>query len=245
MNVKIRVYYHVTCINHFLEITEYIFDRIVSSGLYEYIEGIYIGALGEPEELIKLEELIKKYPKAIIRSHSERKADYEFHTLRLLHEDSKTLPKFYGMYLHSKSVTFPKEGCEGRTPNDHKYDWYWMQYMVYWMVEQWQKCYRALDMKDIGYDICGVKIAPARMSASKRTHASGNMWFANSEYIKTLDSKTIEWSEWKDIFEGEMWAFSGNPIIYMPCNMFTDGFPFQIPFYEYMEKIKNIEDYTI
>lgn len=246
--IQIRVYFHTTLINHHLEIAEYIFSRIVSSGLYEHIEGIYIGALGELDELEKLKELIKKYPKAKIRAHSLRKADYEFFTMRLLKEDCDKLPKFYALYTHAKSVTFPKEGIEGeegRTPDAHKFDWYWQQYMTYWLVENWKNWYRALDLKDVGYDIAGVRLIPARMSASTRTHASGTFFAVNSEYFKTLDDKIIEWAEWKDKFEAEQFPFSGNPIIYIMCNMFCNGFPFQTPFYEYMESFKNLDDYSI
>lgn len=246
--IPIRVYYHLTQINHWEEVTDYIFSRIVSSGLYEHVEGIYIGVLGKKEEAPKLEDLLKKYPKASIRIHSEKVEIFEYHTLRLLKEDADNLPLFYGLYLHSKSVTYPKEGIEGdagRTPDGFKYDWYWQQFMTYWLVENWMKWYKALALKEIGYDIASVRVIPARMSASTRTHGSGNFWSVNSEYFKTLDKKGFEYSEWIDRFEPEMIAFSKMPIIYIMCNMFTQGFPFQTPFYEYMESFKNLDEYSI
>lgn len=246
MQEKIRIYYHVTMMNHYLEITEYILNKSKDSGLLDECEGFYIGALGDTSELSKLQELISKYPKAKIRAHSERKADYEFHTLRLMKEDADTLPLHYQVYLHSKSVSYPKGGTpEGKTHNDHLWDMWWMKIMTYFMVGQWQRWYKALSLKGWGYDIAGYRIVPARLSASSRVHASGNFHAANSEYIKTLNNKTVEWEEWKDIFEGEMWAFSGNPIVYVMSNMCHDGFPWEEDFDTYMANFKHFDEYQI
>lgn len=244
--VPIRVFYHVTCVNHYLEITKYIFDRIISSGLYEHIDGIYIGALGDGDAILELQKLIGDYPKAKISAHSIRKADYEFHTLRLLKYDADTLPKFYSVYLHSKSISYPKEGNDqGKTPNDHLWDMFWMKFMCHYVVTEWERWYKALSLKGWGYDIAGCRVVPARLSASSRTHASGNFWAANSEYIKTLSDEMIEWAEWKDIFNGEMWAFSGNPIVYILSNMFSDAFPFDQDFDTYMANFEHFDEYQI
>ena len=97
---------------------------------------------------------------------------------------------------------------------------FWLDYMTDWIITKWRNNYKALNMKFRGYDIAGVKIIPARESPSKRVHASGNWWMANSEYIKSL--RKIETLNRVDRFESEMWAFSGQPIIYMPCNLFID-----------------------
>lgn len=244
--MKIRAYYHVTMAEHYIEITDYIFSRMVSSGLYDNLEGIYIGALGDEDQLPVLQECINKYPKAQISAHSTRKADYEFHSLRLLKKDADTLPLHYQVYVHSKSISYPKNGNDkGKTPADHVWDMFWMKSMTYFIVGEWERWYKALSLKGWAYDIAGCRIIPARLSASSRTHAGGNFWAARSDYIKTLSDKTIEWSEWKDIFEGEMWAFSGNPIIYIMSNLFADGFPYQHDFDEYMASLSNKEDYQI
>lgn len=244
--MKIRAYYHVTMVEHYIEITDYIFEKMVSSGLYDNLEGIYIGALGDEDQLPILQACIDKYPKAQVVSHDIRKANHEFQTLRMIKKDADTLPTFIAVYVHSKSISYPKNGNDkGKTPADHRWDIFWMKFMVYFIVGEWRRWYKALTLKGWSYDIAGCRIIPARLSASSRTHAGGNFWSARSDYLKTLNDKTIEWAEWKDQFEVEQWGFSGNPIIYVMSNMFHDGFPFENDLDEYMASFPNKEDYQI
>ncbi len=260
--MKIRIYYHVTMMNHYLEITEYILNKAQESGLLAACDGFYIGALGEPDELLKLQELISKYPKAQIRAHSERKMSYEFHTLRFLKEDADNLPTHYQVYVHSKSVSYPKEGdpITGKRPDDFRWDFFWMQWMVFNMVTQWDRWYKALSLKGWGYDIAACRVVPARLSASSRVHSSGNMWAANSDYIKTLSTDIVAYTDYKDIFEAEMFAFSGSiqksenelvkrtcgyPIIYIMSQMFSDAFPYEKDFDTYIKTVTNFNDYAI
>lgn len=247
IKVPVRIYMHLTMLNHWAELVEYVLAKASESRLLAECEAFYIGALGDSAQLPKLKEIVARYPKVEIRGHDENKMLYEFYTLRFLKQDADNLPKFYSVYLHSKSVTFPKEGIpeiEGRTPAAHRYDFMWFQYMIYWMVEKWQKSYRALDMKEIGYDTSGVRMIPLRMSAAEVSHASGNMWWANSEYVKTLSAKDLEAADWKDIFLAERWLWYKQPLTYIPCNMFTVGFPLDVDFHEYMNSFPNLEDYT-
>ena len=74
----------------------------------------------------------------------------------------------YGiLYLHTKGVTTPDNLCIDD----------WRQYMTYFNVNQYQKCFDMLDE----YDSCGVDLV-----SEPATHYSGNFWWANSSYIKQL-----------------------------------------------------------
>ena len=60
--------------------------------------------------------------------------------------------------------------------------------MSWGVIKNWRKC---IDALNVGYDVAGVNYftKPAK-------HFSGNFWWANSEYIKTLpDPSTKEWWE--------------------------------------------------
>lgn len=206
-DVPIRLYYHVTMIGKFVEITNEIFERVVSSGLYDKCDSISIGVLGDSDKLSELNNAISKFPKIKIVRHSENKGLFELFTIEELRNDCHNLDKFYAMYLHSKGVTSQNEA-------DAKYRDDWRREMLSSVVDKYADCIEALND---GYDICGCRLVTARLSVSELTHASGNFWFANSQYIKTLpEIRTNQNSEnpYPGAMYAEMWPFSGQPIIF-------------------------------
>lgn len=246
---KIRIYYHVTLIGKYFDITLDIFDEIERSGLMDECEGIYIGVLGDAKELQNFMELIERYPKAKVINYHTDKQYYEWHTISKIKEDADNLPRFYALYLHSKGVTSENE-------NDSKFRQFWADYMTYWMVTKWKQWYHALDLRDlddhyVGYDASAVRVVPARKSIGHTTHGSGNFWSANSEYIKTLKLvKENTYYDGQNPYTGghsaETWVWSGQPIIYTPCQMFQIGFPFQEKtFKQFWEELPNKEKYIL
>lgn len=246
---KIRIYYHVTCIGRYFEITKGIFDSIMESGLHDECEGIYVGVLGLGTDVEKLNELLLNYPKAKIIAHSTHLDYFELFTIQHLKKDADTLPKFFALYLHSKGVTSANE-------NDSKFRQFWCDYMIYWMVSNWRLWYHALNLKDLddhdaGYDIASVRVVSARKSIGHTVHGSGNMWSADSEYIKTLEFVLADtYFDGQNPYQGghiaETWAFSGQPIIYAPTMMFQMGFPYDKgTFKEYWEALPNKEKYVL
>lgn len=249
--VPIRVYYHVTCINRFLDITKEVFDAIVESGLYDECESISIGVLGSEDGKNKLEQLLNNYPKAKIVKHHADVSYFEFFTISKLKQDADTLPLFYALYMHSKGVMTTPDKID-----DIKFKDFWRAYMLHWMVSEWSQCYTALDLRDLddhhsGYDLCGVRVVPARKSIGGTTHISGNYWWASSDYIKSLKLvKHDTYYDGQNPYAGghapEVWPCSGDPIIFMPCNMFQMGFPYDKgSFKEYMEGLPNKEKYIL
>lgn len=249
--VSIRIYYHLTLINEWYNITDEIFKSLVESYLYEEAESISIGVLGSVDELVRLEGLLSFYPKAKIIRHSEDVSYFEFHTISKFKEDADTLPLFYGLYLHSKSVMTSKDNIP-----DMEFKAFWRQYMTYWMVTKWEQCYHALDLRDLddhhaGYDMCGVRVVPARKSIGGTTHISGNFWWAVSDYIKSLKMVLADtYYDGQNRYTGghapEVWPLSGHPIVYMPCNLFQMGMPSDKgTFKEYWEALPNKEKYLL
>lgn len=268
MQPKIRIYYHVTQINDYLDITEYIFEKIVRCGLMSACEGVYVCALGNESEFPKLKELINMYPKAQIIDHSENKNLWELFTLQHLKKDADTLPKFYAWYLHSKSVTYSAEDKSEKGIADKKFEIFWRDYMIHEIVTRWEDCYKALDMEEVGYDVAGCRMIPKRLSGSIFSHFSGNMWAANSEYIKTLDPigenpnvpdmdekiiemrkqieearKTGEIKMEGNKFGAEHWLWTCQPLTYIACNAHTVGFPSDRLTYEEWLKSEDADKY--
>lgn len=252
MQVPIRVYYHVTLINHWEEVTKYVFDKIVESGLGADMAMCYVVALGDDEsELAKLKDLISKYSKTELRDWHKDKGMWEGQTLKHLFYDAHTQEKFYAIYCHSKSITYPKEGDgKGKTPAMYASEIFWMRYMVWGVIERWRDNYAALSLPDKGYDVAGVRAIPLRESASIVSHFSGNFWMANSEYLKTLPrisddeslpdvtARLVEiYNELKTlaktgrigvhghVFWPEIVIGLGQPLMYISANSFTVGFP--------------------
>ncbi len=259
----IRLFYHTTFLNDYLDITKYLFDKVVESGLHDACEGIYIGCLGDENELPKFKELIAKYPKAQIVDYSPDKGQWELFTIQHLKKDADTLPKFYAWYFHSKSVTYPINGDgDTKTPAHKRSEIFWRDSMAHELITRWEVCYKAMDMPEYGYDVCGSRMIPKRASASIYSHASGNFWAANSEYIKTLNrlgnnpdlpdieaqqialrrqidelKKEGETKIRGNIFGAEHYVWEQQPLTYIAGNSFTVGFPSeQGTFEEYIKK---------
>lgn len=215
MKVPINIFYHVMLCNHYKEIVLEQLADIYESGIYDECTTIYVGCLGSEEDFIELKKIFadQEFTKVEFYHHEDIK-QYEFFTLKALKCVADVSPLFYGMYIHSKAVNYPKSNpayLGGR---------FWRHHMNHWIIKKWKENYHALDLKYLGYDLAGVKVVPARVSPSNRTHISGNFFWFNSEYIRSLAK--IETLNLDDRFEAENWCTSGQPIIYMPCNLFID-----------------------
>lgn len=269
MQIKIRVYVHVTLINSYLFICKKLFDKMESSGLLADCECVNVCALGSADELPKLKELMSKYQKIQLRDHSENKNLWEAFCLQHLKKDADMLPKFYAVYVHSKGVTYPEGGDgEKKTHNDFLSEQYWGDYMAWGVIERWRDNYKALSQPDMGYDIAGVRAIPLRDSASLFSHFSGNFVMVNSEYVKTLPifsedesipdvekevyklmiqvrelRKTGRFPLAGNIFGAEMWWYHNQPIMYIACNALTIGMPHHKTFSETIESGYPIEEY--
>ncbi len=260
IDVPIRCYYHVSFLNDYLRITQSIFDKMIDSGLMDACEGVFIGCLGSEDELHKFKELISKYPKAKIIDWSNQLNLWEGFTLQYLKHDADALPEFYACYLHSKGCTRSYDDTDTYRNNEKRYEEFWKDYLVYSVVTRWKDCYKALSLPDIGYDTASCRMIPLRKSASIVQHGSGNMWWAQSEYIKTLipfsdtdelpnaASRVVElYKELHElhkthtlhirdeVFFPEMWLWLGQPLTYIVCNPFTQGMPYHKTFEETMK----------
>lgn len=110
-------------------------------------------------------------------------------TYRMIYEACQT-EKMYVCYIHSKGITAADNFLKNRIIDAQRFKdyYYWRQFLSWGVIKNWRKC---IDALNVGYDVAGVNYftKPAK-------HFSGNFWWANSEYIKTLpDPSTKEWWE--------------------------------------------------
>ncbi len=188
-------------VNNWEEVVKEQLSLIKSSGLYNKIDSINIGALGHG--LPRLKQILKAYPKAIVRAHSLNKKHYEYYTLQLLYDDCMNGDLFQGLYMHTKGVSFPK--ISGGK--------YWRDYMGHYNITKHQGC---IDKLSMGYSLCGVKF----LEWNGKPHYSGNFFWFNSVYIQSL--KSVDTLNQKDRFQAEFWSCSNNGLFANMSNEHVD-----------------------
>jgi hypothetical protein len=76
--MKRYIYIHVACINHWSDVFSSLLERIKKSGLYDAVDEIRLGILGNIN-------LVVADPKLKIRGKSQDLVEYETFTLNLLY----------------------------------------------------------------------------------------------------------------------------------------------------------------
>lgn len=159
-------------------------DTIFKSGLIDQVEKINIGIVGDKEVILPKNDKIN-----ILYKNNNLK-EYEFLTLQLLRDFCKKNDDYNVLYLHTKGAN-----SDSKPIND------WRQYMMYFLVEKYEKCFEVLENNDT----CGVDLRN-----NPTLHYSGNFWWAKSNYIKTLmkfiDMKVIL----SERHKAEFWICLGN-----------------------------------
>lgn len=189
-------------VNHWESIIKEQYQLMSQSGLIDACDKIYIGCIGT--EICKLKAFVKQHQKLCIAYHSENLQEFEFPTIRLLRVQS-IVKKFHGFYIHTKGVSYP--GNEGGD--------YWRDYMNYYNLTKWKDARGKLIC---GYDTCGVKLRYSTDPPARKLHYSGNFYWFNSDYVKTLPDPCML----NDRFDAEMWIGMNSPNAATLCQLFVD-----------------------
>ena len=169
MDLPIKIFYHMYCINDCFDRFTRSYDKIRDSGLLNRCDQIYLVLVGPNKDQI-YNSVSHLYKVSVIKKDDDSS---EKETLNLIWQMSQT-EKFYGLYLHSKGVT-----------RNDKYNYYgehvdaWVEYLEYFCITKYKDC--LLKIKE--GNTCGVEI---RKTPS--IHYTGNFWWSNSEYIKNLNN---------------------------------------------------------
>lgn len=220
MKKKIVGFWHLLLINHYEEVIREQLNCILDSGLYDAVENIYIGALGENKEFAILIDILRKYPKFIISEYSRSIDLFEFHTLHLLKEFADTeTESYYLFYFHSKGISFSKKQNEVAYHGGGR----WRKFMNQYTLTKWRD---NVEQLDFGYETCGTQLRPNR---EWKEHYSGNFFWAKSEYVKLL--KPIYSLNLKDRFQAEFYICSAHPIAATLSQEFYDYYSPKQPEY--------------
>jgi hypothetical protein len=161
INIPSVIYFHIATIGKYQEIFDEIYSQIIESNLINEVNLINLCIVGDGELIVPSHKKIKIHKDPHIQSG-------EFFTLNLIKTFSDlAIKKYRILYIHTKGVTTPNNLCIDD----------WRQYMTYFTINRYQKCFDILDE----YDSCGVDLV-----SEPTIHYSGNFWWANSLYIKQL-----------------------------------------------------------
>jgi hypothetical protein len=155
------IYFHIATIGKYQEIFDEIYSEIIQSGLIDKVNLLNLSVVGGGELTVQPHSKIKIHKHLYVETG-------EFFTLNLIKTFSDSIDENCKiLYVHTKGVTTPDNPCIDD----------WRQYMTYFNVNQYQKCFDTLEE----YDSCGVDLVN-----EPTIHYSGNFWWANSSYIKKL-----------------------------------------------------------
>jgi hypothetical protein len=165
------IYIHVCMIGIWEEVITKLLNTCKQAGLLKQVQKCYMIALGNKSQLVNLNDIIKNYDNCEIKTHQSDVTNYERTTLNILWDDANIKDhNFKVLYLHSKGVTRNKNR-EIACVSD------WVDYMSHYLINHHQLCQQALNT----FDTVGVNF-----KFDPQPHFSGNFWWANSKYIKTL-----------------------------------------------------------
>jgi hypothetical protein len=156
---------------------------------------------------------------------------FEGQTLRAIHQAD--LPDdAYVLYIHNKGAT-----------SNSTYVASWRETLNYEMITKWRHCIGSLAM----YDVDVVGVSDTHVLRSNRVITSGNFWWAQAKYLKTLPDP-IDSTKYLDKHHPsdhdyrycfERWITSNNPWMFFSCDMNVDPY---IEYYfveDYIKGIKN------
>ena len=203
------IFFHVYLKNDFTHILLNKFKKFKASGLYDKADKIYLTLFGDIEKnqefLSDLKDLYRKIEFVVI---SNKEFDNEADTLNFMlkkaeeYEDNTPM-----LYLHTK-------GASHTHPIMKKNIGAWVRYLDLYTINKWEECLDGLEENDA---------AGGLYESSDPKHFSGNFFWANSEYIKSLPR--INKYNIDSYNRGEFWIISNTSKVYsLKDNPTTDRY---------------------
>jgi hypothetical protein len=206
---KIGIFYHLYQFGDWQSIFLDQLNEIVSSGLYDAADYIFVGINGD-------EELPTQLPKLrIYRNMGDRSTEYC--TLKALY-DYSCLQDSHVLFLHAKGVTWTREDRFSEDPGnpDLRINTnYWRKYLEYFCVNKWKECIDLLQEHDcVGTELHNRAHLGHGAIQVDIPFYSGGFWWANSDYIKSLNPSFITNNIIIGRFATELWIGTNNPKFY-------------------------------
>ena len=192
------IYFHCYCFGSYASVLYNKYKKINNSELLKNIDNFYVIVSNTQErhkdflqQFSTLSNKIKiiNLPNPVFNDESD--------TLNFILQksnDSSTNRRI--LYLHTKGVTHSHQLVKKNVDA-------WVDYLDLYNIHKWKECVDALDTHDV---------AGGLYESSNPKHFSGNFWWANTNYIKTLPEITEK--NYKLFNRGEFWILSNTDKIY-------------------------------
>jgi hypothetical protein len=191
-------YFHICQKGNWRKSFDLSMSSLKSSGLYDATLEIRCGVLSDDGCVIPDFRLDDPKIKIVVDGHSSL---YERPTLLHMRKYSETDPPNTSYwYVHTKGISH-----FGGAWQENVIDW--INLLLYWNVKQWRMALQSL----VSYDTYG-----CNAWEGVPYHYSGNFWWANSRYIKTLPNFIGE-----SYLDPEFWICLANP---NACNIYRSPF---------------------
>jgi hypothetical protein len=204
------IFFHVYLKSGYTRILLNKFKKFQSSGLYAKTNKIYLTLFSDDIALHSefLNELQEIYPKIEYAVITNQEFNNEADTLNLMLKKANEYEKNTPMlYLHTKGVSHTHPVMKRNIDA-------WVRYLDLYVINKWKECIDGLKNNDVAGG-CYIPDTP---------HFSGNFWWANSDYLKTLP-KLSKFNIDK-LNRGEFWICSETYKIYESGPNFTKD-PYQ------------------
>ena len=190
MKEKLAIFYHL----YQNELSGLIYQqqmhRLHTSGLMDACEFIHIGIVGEAEMFSLPEKARVQYNKRLTKDEGE--------TVESMYRFCKENPDYKVLFFHAKGAS------RQFVPQLHS----WRMFLEYYVIDKWRECIDKLKE----YDAVGVKL---RMKPYP--DYSGNFWWANADYVATLDENFLYTQGEHGKIDRELMIGSGDR--FDPCDM--------------------------
>ena len=192
------IYFHCYCFGSYASVLYNKYKKINNSELLKNIDNFYV-IVSNTQERHKdfLQQFSTLSNKIKIINLANPVFNDESDTLNFILQksnDSSTNRRI--LYLHTKGVTHSHQLVKKNVDA-------WVEYLDLYNIHKWKECVDALDT----YDVAG-----GLYESSNPKHFSGNFWWANTNYIKTLPEITEK--NYKLFNRGEFWILSNTDKIY-------------------------------
>lgn len=181
----IYIFFHICCINNYMQVANEMIDELTRSGLYDKCKKIFYSLVGDPSDDLK--KRIKGLEKFEL-VHMDRDISGVEYPILISLEDFCKKNDCYILYIHTKGVSLPKDDFRQN----------WRRRLLRKVITENETC---ISLLNEGCDIagCGWKeklngrtleevLRSEGYMAAKHSHYSGNLWWADSAYIRKLPS---------------------------------------------------------
>lgn len=188
--------------------------KLQSSGLYDAADYIFIGVNGDQNLPFNLAKVNRVFFNNASTSNQFDKTS-ELCTLKALYDYANLIgDDTQILYLHSKGVSWSTRTSEDER-NIYQNIILWRKYLEFFLIENWKKSTELL----LEYDTVGTEWKPISLFDDGKIkfptpHYAGNMWWANSSYIKKLDVNFILNNVILGRYAIELWIGTKNPKYY-------------------------------